>query len=242
MCFTVNVNIVREELEKRFNTTFIDPDNYRPSYYYHAYSLPDLPVAAYFDGQFNIRLLRWGLIPSWTAGAEEAQKIRYMTFNARAETLATKPAYSDAFAARRCIIPVKGFFEWQHKGGAKTPWYIYSADSGLMSLAGLYDRWRDPETDNSVYTFTVITSEANKLMSEIHNTKKRMPLILQDDQEDKWLKPGAGEDDLAEILKAYPDDRLKAHTVSPMLGDTKINRNRPELIKPYTYPRQSTLF
>lgn len=242
MCFTVNVNLVKEELEKRFNTSFIDHENYRPSYYYHAHALPELPVAGHFDNAFSIRLIRWGLIPGWTAGAEEAQKIRFMTFNARAESLSTKPSFADSFNRRRCIIPVRGFYEWQHKGSQKIPWYIYLPKSEIMMLAGLYDSWKDPVTGNNIHTFTIITSEANKLLSEIHNTKKRMPVILQDNEEEAWLNPYTAEGDLAEILEPYPDEDLKAHTISPLIGNAKRNRNTPELVKPYTYPDQTSLF
>jgi len=242
MCFTVNVNIVKEELEKRFNTSFIDHENYRPSYYYHALSLPELPVAGHFNDEFNIRLIKWGLIPGWTAGAEEAQKIRYMTFNARSETLATKPSFAGSFTSRRCIVPVKGFFEWQHKGGEKIPWYIYLPHSEIMMLAGLYDSWKDSLTGSNILTFTIITSGANKLLSNIHNTKKRMPVILQDHEEEKWLNPGTGKDDLTEILKPYPDETLKAHTISPLINNARVNKNIPELVKPYSYPDHSTLF
>ena len=242
MCFTVNVNLVKEELENRFNTSFIDHENYRPSYYYHAQALPELPVAGYFDNELNIRLMKWGLIPGWTAGAEEARKIRYMTFNARAETLSAKPSFAESFNNRRCIIPVKGFFEWQHIGNQKIPWYIYLPQSEIMMLAGLYDRWKDPVTGDNTHTFTIITSEANKLLSEIHNTKKRMPVILQDHEQEDWLNPDTPEYDLSRFLKPYPDDLLRAHTISPLIGNAKINRNTPELVKPYTYPDQTSLF
>lgn len=242
MCFTVNVNIVKEELERRFNTSFIDHENYRPSYYYHAHALPDLPVAGYFNNEFNIRMIKWGLIPGWTPGEEEARKIRYMTFNARAETLATKPSFSGSFTSRRCIIPVIGFYEWQHGGGDKIPWYIYMPDSKIMMLAGLYDSWRDPVTKDNLLTFTIITSAANKLLTEIHNTKKRMPVILQEHAEKKWLEPNTGEDELNEILKPYPDKDLLAHTISPLINNVRVNRNTAELVKPYEYPDQASLF
>jgi len=242
MCFTVNVNIVKEELEKRFNTSFIDHEHYRPSYYYHAHALPDLPVAGYFENQYNIRLLKWGLIPGWIDGAEEAKKIRYMTFNAKAETVASRPSFAASFNGRRCLVPVRGFYEWQHKGSQKIPWYIYLPQSEIMMLAGLYDSWRDPLTGRNIHTFTIITSKANKLLSEIHNTKKRMPVILQDHDEEAWLNPGTSEYDLTEILKPYPDEILRAHTISPLIGNAKMNRNTSELVKPYTYPSQTSLF
>lgn len=242
MCFTVNVNIVKEELEKRFNTTFIDHENYRPSYYYHAHSLPELPVAGFFDNDFNIRMLKWGLIPGWTRGEEEAREIRYMTFNARAETISSKPSFSGSYMKRRCIIPVRGFYEWQHKAGMKIPWYIYPAGTDIMMLGGLYDSWKDQTTGNRLNTFTIVTSPANKLLSEIHNTKKRMPVIIQEENREKWLSSETPENELNKMLEPVPDDSLSAHTIGPLINDTGSDRNKPGLIKPYNYPGQSTLF
>ena len=242
MCFTVNVNITREELEKRFNTAFIDHENYRPSYYYHANSLPELPVAGFFGNEYNIRMLKWGLIPGWVAEEEEARKIRYMTFNARAETVATKASFKGPFRRRRCIIPVSGFFEWQHTGGKNIPWYIYPSHPGIMMLAGLYDLWRNPADGNSILTFTIITTRANKLLSEIHNTKKRMPVILHDGELEKWIDCKPDEEGIDALPEPYPDDALKALTISPLISNPKINRNTPELVREYKYPDQSTLF
>ncbi len=242
MCFTVNVNIIKEELEKRFNTAFIDHENYRPSYYYHATSLPELPVVGHFDNEYNIRLLKWGLIPGWIEGEEEARKIRFMTFNARAETLATKPSFKYSLRSRRCIIPVRGFFEWQHKGGDKIPWYIYLPHSDTMLLAGLYDTWKNPAGGDTINTFTIITTRANNLLSEIHNTKKRMPMILEEEKAEKWLDINTGDVDIEEIFEPYPDDDLKAHTISPLINNTRVNKNTPDLVRAYNYPDQSTLF
>jgi putative SOS response-associated peptidase YedK len=105
VCFTVNVNIVKEELESRYGSELIDHDKYRPSYYYHAYSLPSMPVVC-SDRTAGIRLFRWGLIPSWVADEGEANDIMLKTFNARSETVSTKPAFRDSFASRRCLVPV----------------------------------------------------------------------------------------------------------------------------------------
>ena len=118
MCFSVNVNLIKEELENRYDATLIDHDRYRPSYYYHAFSLPEIPAVC--SGMSDrIRLLKWGLIPSWTRSIDDANSIRYKTFNARSESIATKPSFSSSFRSKRCIIPVKGFFEWQHIGKEK---------------------------------------------------------------------------------------------------------------------------
>ena len=84
-----------------------------------------------------IQLLRWGLIPSWTRNSEDANEIRYKTFNARAESVSSKPSFSKSFKSKRCIIPVKGFFEWQHVGNEKIPWYIYHGSEEIFSYSRL---------------------------------------------------------------------------------------------------------
>lgn len=243
MCFTVNVNIIREELEKRYGTTLIDHENYRPSYYYNAFSFPDLPVIyRHQSGENNMGLFRWGLVPSWTDSEEDALKIRQMTHNARSETISEKPSFSDSFARRRCLVPVMGFFEWKHEAGTKIPYYIYHPETPVISLAGIYDRWEVPGEETRLYSFSIVTTAANSMMSEIHNTKKRMPVIIDPEDEDEWLSPGTHGDKLKLLMGTYKEDVLKAHTVSPMAGNNRINRNSPEVIKPYIYPSNQTLF
>lgn len=240
MCFTVNVNIVREELEERYGATLIDHDKYRPSYYFHAQSLPYLPAVC-SDDPSAIRLFRWGLIPSWAADEEEANDIMMKTFNARSETIDTKPAFRDSFESRRCLIPVKGFFEWQHVGGRKIPWYIRLRDEDIFSLAGIWDTWA-MKGGITVQTFSIVTTRANELMEEIHNTKKRMPVILPLSVEKTWLKEVLDRDAASLLMKPVASAMLQAHTISPLITNMRADRNRPELIMPYNYPIQGSLF
>jgi putative SOS response-associated peptidase YedK len=241
MCFTVNVNLIREELEKRYGADLIDSDKYRPSYYYHAYSLPELPViCSGYPGK--IKLLKWGLIPSWTRSIDDANEIRIKTFNARSESIDTKPSFSSCFKSKRCIIPVSGFFEWHHAGKEKLPWYIFRADSDIMSLAGLYDEWIESNTGEQYSTFTIITTDANILMSEIHNSKRRMPALLDKVTESLWLDVSLETEDVKKLLKPASEDILKAHTISPLVNSRTANRNTPEIIKPYNYNQQQLLF
>jgi putative SOS response-associated peptidase YedK len=240
MCFTVNVNIVREELEERYGAELIDHDKYRPSYYYHAYSLPLMPVVCSEDPAL-LRLFRWGLIPSWVEDENEANEIMVKTFNARSETLDTKPAFRESFTSRRCLVPVKGFFEWQHIGGRKIPWYISLRDEDIFSLAGIWDSWK-MKGGISLNTFSVVTTRANELMSEIHNTRKRMPVILPAAAEKLWLKGELEKNSAAELMEPVASEMLEAHTVSPLITNTRADRNRQELIMPYNYPVQGLLF
>jgi putative SOS response-associated peptidase YedK len=241
MCFSVNVNLIKEELENRYGATLIDPDKYRPSYYYHAFGLPEIPAICAPEPK-KIPLLRWGLIPSWTRSLEDANIIRYKTFNARAESVDTKPSFSSSFKSKRCIIPVKGFFEWQHIGKEKIPWYIYRFDNEILSLAGLFDEWVENNTGEKLSTFTIITTDANEMMAEIHNSAKRMPVILDKNSEKLWTDPSTPLDDVHSLLTPCPPELLNAHTVSPLVNERSANRNTPNVIEPFSYNTGNLLF
>jgi putative SOS response-associated peptidase YedK len=238
MCFTVNVNLVKDELESRYGTSFPDHDRYQPSYYYHAFGLPVIPAVCSGSGD-GIRLLQWGLIPSWTKNREAAEEIRFRTFNARAETVNSKPSFSGSFRSRRCIIPIKGFFEWQHVANERIPWYIYHSDEEIISLAGLFDRWVDSNTGEIFSTFTIITTDANELMSEIHNSKKRMPAILDKIDEPRWVSTDTSAEEAIGMLKPCPSEILKAHTISNLVNNKSADRNSPEVIRPFTRQKNS---
>ena len=241
MCFTVNVNLIREELEKRYGATLIDPDKYRPSYYYNAFGLPEIPAICSTEPG-KIKLLRWGLIPSWTRSAEDAKSIRFKTFNARSESLATKPSFAAPARSKRCIVPVKGFYEWQHVGNDKIPWYIYHAEDEILSLAGVFDDWVETTTGEKYSTFSIITTDANELLAMIHNSGKRMPAILSPEDEKKWLSISTSLESALSLLQPYPSEILKAHTISPLINDRNANRNTPEIIMPFNYNTGNTLF
>jgi putative SOS response-associated peptidase YedK len=241
MCFTVNVNLIKEELQNRYGATLIDPDKYRPSYYYHAFGLPSLPAIS-SDEPEKIQLLKWGLIPSWTKGIDQANIIRYKTFNARSESIESKPSFSSSFRSRRCIVPVAGFFEWQHVENQKIPWYIYHSEYDIFSLAGLYDNWVESSTGEVVNTFSIVTTDANDLMAGIHNSGKRMPVILNKSSEKKWLDLSITGEDALKLLVPCPSELLRAHTISPLINSRTADRNVAEVIQPYTYQTGNLLF
>jgi len=241
MCFTVNVNLIKEELENRYGATLIDPDKYRPSYYYHAFGLPSIPAVRSEDPS-RIQLLKWGLIPSWTKGLEQANIIRYKTFNARAESIDTKPSFSSSFRSKRCIIPIKGFFEWQHVGNEKYPWYIYHFENEIISLAAIYDDWIESNTGEIYNTFSIVTTEANELMARIHNSGKRMPVILNEESVTKWIDSSTSQENALGLLNPCPSEILRAHTISPLINSRSTDRNTPEIIQPYSYSSGNLLF
>jgi putative SOS response-associated peptidase YedK len=241
MCFSVNVNLVKEELENRFGATLIDPDKYRPSYYYHAFGLPEIPaICSGMPGR--IKLLKWGLIPSWVKTIDDANAIRYKTFNARCESINKKPSFSSSLISKRCLIPVQGFFEWQHSGKEKIPWYIYHYENQILSFAGLYDEWIENNKGEVFSTFSIITTDANDLMAEIHNSAKRMPVILDKSLENKWIDMSTSPVDALGMLKPCPSELLKAHTISPLVNDRSANRNTRDVISPFNYHSGNLLF
>ncbi|MBE0673496.1 MAG: SOS response-associated peptidase [Bacteroidales bacterium] len=238
MCFTVNVNIVKEEMESRYGRDFIDHEKYRPSYYYHAFSLPELPVVK----AGSIELMRWGLIPSWVRDMTHASEVRMKTFNARSETLDSKPSFIESYQSKRCVIPVSGFYEWQQAGLNKIPWYIKSASDTILSLAGLWNDWTNNVTGEVIATFTIVTTEANEKMASIHNTARRMPLVLEGEAAGRWLSESTGNDELKSIARPCRSDYLDAWTIGPLISSRKADRNTPDILKPYSYPVSGTLF
>ncbi|XSG86567.1 MAG: SOS response-associated peptidase [Methylohalobius sp. ZOD2] len=168
------------------------------------------------ENQRHFALTRWGLIPHW---AKEI-KTGYSTINARAETVAEKPAFRSAFRHRRCLIPADGFYEWQAKPGVKTkqPWFVALKDREPIAFAGLWERWHSPE-DEPLESCTIIVTDANELMRPIHD---RMPVILAPEQWDTWL--GLENQDsrvLQNLLKPYPAEEMTAWPVSTLVNNPR---------------------
>ncbi len=179
------------------------------------------PVIRITDGKPECLEARWGLIPFWAKDL----KIGARMINARAETVAEKPAFRSAFKKRRCIIPISGFYEWQKQtAGAKVPHYITRADDNPMLLAGLWEYWdRGAEP---IESFTIITTDANEFMSPIHD---RMPVILEPERVSAWLSPQTSAEEAQTLLVRAPDGVLEAHPVSTTVNSPR--NNGPELIQ-----------
>lgn len=227
-------------MEERFKTPLPDRDDYRPSYYYHAFAYPRMPVITQENPE-EIRLLSWGLIPHWVKTPDQALDIRSKTHNARSETLAEKPSFSGSLATRRCLVIARGFYEWQNRNGQKVPWYIRLKSDQPFAFAGLYDEWTAVDTGEKTRSFSIITTAANPLMAEIHNTKKRMPVMLPREYEQEWLNPGMTSPS-ALFYQGIAEKEMEAYTISPMISRQGVEKNTAELIKPYAWPETKTLF
>ena len=179
-------------------------------YRVNAFSFPDYPV---ITSNPEIQSFKWGLIPFWTKDQTQADEIKRMTLNARADTIFQKPSFREPIRSKRCIVPSTGYFEWRHEGTRKIPYYIYVKDEPIFSMAGVYDSWLDKSTGEVISTFSIITTEANELTGYIHNTKHRMPAILNQEDEEKWLDPKLGKSDIEQLLLPFPADQMDAYVI-----------------------------
>jgi putative SOS response-associated peptidase YedK len=162
-------------------------------------------------GGREIRRMRWGLIPSWAKDPAIGNQL----INARAETVAMKPAFRGALRERRCLIVTDGFYEWESQGGRKQPWCIRRQDGRPFAFAGLWDRWTDP-AGTEIQSCIIITTTPNALIQRFHH---RMPVILSPADYDLWLDVRIREvDRLLPLLTPYPPEEMTAYPVSPLVN------------------------
>jgi putative SOS response-associated peptidase YedK len=227
--FGVNRDAVAEPLQPDYNVAPTKP----------VYTVLDrAPAAADDQGaepagaglvERELRVMRWGLVPFWAKDV----KIGSRMINARAETLAEKPAFRRAFAKRRCLLPADGYYEWQQQDGAKQPVYITRADGRPLALAGLYELWRDPavareDPDSWLWTATIITTSAPDELGMIHD---RMPMIIDEPRWADWLDPDTSDvGDLRALLVPAAVSGLQTYPVSTQVNS--VRNNGPRLIEP----------
>ena len=168
----------------------------------------------------ELTVLRWGLVPSWAKHAKGAARL----INARAETVADKPAFRSAFARRRCLLPADGYYEWKPEGAGKQPFYLTSRDRTPLAMAGLYEHWRGPEGD-WLSTCTVLTTSAPDELGEIHD---RAPLLVPRSAWATWLDPGVSEP--GDLLVPGVPGVLDAWPVGKAVGN--VRNDGPELVQP----------
>lgn len=184
MCYQTKITKQKEEIAERFNAEVTDLNTYQPQEFCSAFEYPKTPVITH-EVPNKVQLFHWGLIPSWS----ENNSIRNYTLNARIETLAEKKSFKDVIQ-NRCLIIADGFYEWQwrNKNGSKKEKYLITLpNQKLFAFAGIYTQWTDFNNE-IVNSYSIITTQANELMSEIHNTKQRMPIILKKQDELHWLQ------------------------------------------------------
>jgi putative SOS response-associated peptidase YedK len=188
MCFHSKQSKSATQLENRFNAKIERPALFKENIIYNGFTYPHTPVITNKNKDL-IQEYNWGLIPFWSMD----DAIKAYTLNARIETIKDKPSFKGAIN-NRCLIISDGFFEWQwldEKGRKKQKYLLTHKEAELFAFAGLYSNWIDKTTGEIKNTYTIVTTQANAFMSEIHNSKKRMPIILTPEREKSWM---AGEE------------------------------------------------
>ncbi|MGB3619108.1 MAG: SOS response-associated peptidase [Catalinimonas sp.] len=235
MCYHVSLTSTAAALAARFNAD--PPEGTQVPTYHHVsgFAHPRLPVLTNDDPR-QIQLFGWGLIPGWVKSEEQAAEMARRTLNARGETIFGKPSFRQAAARRRCLVLIDGFYEWMHRGGKKYPFFIQAGDGAPFAFGGLWEEWADRDTGERHRTCSIITTDANPLMAKIHNTKERMPLVLDRTAEQQWLRSDLERPDVEALIRPLGDDQLRAHTVSPLVSrQAREDTNVPEVWAPYTY-------
>lgn len=215
MCGRFSLTAEDFELKERFG---VEVDSRIYTARYNAAPSQLLPVITNQEPG-KAQFFRWGLIPFWA----KEPSIGYKMINARAESLAQKPAFKQPLQKRRCLIPATGFFEWR-KSGEKQPFYFHLNDNELFAFAGLWEKWKDAE-ENEIFSFTIITTAANAMVNDIHH---RMPVILPPGSENEWIN----DDDKvpAELLKPYDYRQMSLYPVSKKVN--KPENDTPDILKP----------
>ena len=159
------------------------------------------------DGRREMALASWGLVPVWAKEKAIGNKL----INARAETLAEKPSFRDAYRKRRCVLPADGYFEWKREGAVKQPYAFRARDGRPLALAGLWSFWKEPATGEPLESCAIVTTSPNALAATVHD---RMPAILSPDGIARWLDGATPATDLAALFEPFPAEAMVAYPVS----------------------------
>lgn len=184
MCYRTQLNSKIKKIENTFDARFLEPELFQPREEINAFEYLKTPVVTN-EVPGTLEMFHWGLIPFWA----KDDKIRSMTLNGRIESLEEKPAFRNS-VPNRCLVVATGYYEWQWldpKGKTKQKYFIKPADQDLFAFAGIYSHWRSPSDGSPLNSYTIVTTEANELMSKIHNNKMRMPVVLRREDWNIWL-------------------------------------------------------
>lgn len=215
MCFHNSMSAKSQKLAARYNLKTDIVEIYKEileeNYHVNAFTHPLYPIVT---GDNELQAFHWGLVPFWVKSEEQAKEIENMTINAKADTVFEKPSFRHSIMSKRCIVPSTGFFEWRHEEKDKIPYFIQVKNEDIFSMAGIFDVWNNPQTGEIYHSFSIITSEANSLMEYIHNTKKRMPVILSPEDEQRWIDPNLNKEGIKELLKPLDANKMSAYIIN----------------------------
>jgi len=211
-----------EELIALYRLTMpAPPSNLQPRYNICPTDPVDVVVSA--NGERTFAQMRWGLVPFWWS--KPLKEMRMATFNARAETVATKPMFRDAFREKRCLMPASGYYEWQDTPDGKQPWYFTRRDGQVMTIAALWANSKNREAGTELKSCAMVITEPNKFVGEMHD---RMPVILEAKDFEQWEHGDAK--DAAALMKPASEDVLQRWPVSKRVNSSRADDTDPTLI------------
>ena len=240
MCYHKSLTAKYEQLAEYYSTAYsqVLADIYSVKFHENGFDFLPGPVVT-AGKPSEIQMFNWGLVPFWVKDSAAATRLKVSTLNCISEEMFEKPSYRDAAnEGKRCLIPCSGFFEWRwldEKGKTKVPYYIRLKDQPIFSIAGLYSRWNNKETNEPYYSYTVLTTRANAMMSTIHNSKQRMPVIIPQEYERDWLNRTLTKDDVLALCQPVDDALMTAHTISKRITSKKEETNVPEVLDVQDY-------
>jgi putative SOS response-associated peptidase YedK len=214
-----------QELAQLYQLTMAAPSNLEPRYNVCPTDTIDVVIRGGEDR--SLIPMRWGLVPTWWK--KPLKEMRVATFNARSDSVAEKPMFRDSFERRRCLIPVSGYYEWVTMPTGKQPYYFTRRDGRVITIAGIQDGWVDPATREALRSCSMVITEANGFVSDVHN---RMPVILDAKDFNQWERGNVT--DAAALMKPAGEDLLQKWPVSTRVNSSRANGSDATLIEPST--------
>ncbi len=228
MCGRGTLSKSKAVLEKRFRARFSPMDEEQSIANYNVAPTHLHPVITN-ENPDQIQLFKWGLIPFWAKDA----KIGSRMINSRIETITEKPSFRTAVKRRRCLALFDGFYEWKKIENRRQPHYIHLKSKEVFAIAGIWETWKNPANNTTVYSFSIITQEPNDFMAPLHN---RMPAILMPSDEQTWLDTSISAEEALKAIRPLDNDLLAAYPVSNQVN--RVSENVPELLNPLS-PNQT---
>lgn len=240
MCYETSSTKIKEQMQDYAEAYFAVPLEYEPFFHRSAFGFPNLQIIK-MDNIGEIYPATWGFVPEWSITNIHNFRRKYTTYNAKSETILTSGMYKRSAREKRCLIISDGFFEPHKVNGVSIPYYChipskkYDDGRDLFCFAGIYS-----ELGDEAYSCSIITTEANDFFSEIHNVKKRMPLVLDEGLKDEWLNDCLNEKNIEELMKhSFTSKEFSAHPVSRDLYKRDVDTNKPYILDPVS---KDTLF
>lgn len=231
MCYRATQTSKTYEYADYYAAPVLNEKDLEDQIYYHAngFAHPNLVAISSKDGVRQTERMQWGLMPNWKKPLPDMAKLSNNTLNAKSETVFDLASFKGSIMTKRCIVPVNGFFEYKEVDKDKLPYFIHPKEHPFFNLACIYAFYQNPENQEWIRSFSIVTGPANELMADIHNVKKRQPIIIANDQIDAWLDPTISKEEIIHLMNPCDDSNMAAFRVDRDL--IKIGNSPKALIE-----------